>query len=144
MELWRRGGRYDVSNELHLKQFAVTLSLLCFALKVTVLSFIYSKESWRFRERGGIVCGCCGLEVSSWSVWLAVGKRECRGALDGWKEKEEGFLGRQLLFFVPRGWAADSCVKRESFRVFCGLRFFVVLSNCAKPPVNFLPPSPYD
>jgi hypothetical protein len=34
-----------VSNEVRLKQFAVTLSLLCFALKVTVLSFICSKES---------------------------------------------------------------------------------------------------
>jgi hypothetical protein len=29
------------------------------------------------------MCDCCGLEVSSWSVWLAVGKRECRGALVG-------------------------------------------------------------
>jgi len=34
------------------------------------------------------MCGCCGLEVSSWSVWLAAGKRECRGALDGLKEKK--------------------------------------------------------
>jgi len=30
------------------------------------------------RGDGGESVSCCGLEVSSWSVWLAVGKRESR------------------------------------------------------------------
>ncbi|KAL3577357.1 hypothetical protein D5086_022640 [Populus alba] len=32
MELWMRGGRYDVSNEVHLKQFAVIVFALLWKL----------------------------------------------------------------------------------------------------------------
>jgi len=35
----------------------------------------------------GRVCGCCGLEVSSWFVWLAAGQKECQGN-SGWLRGE--------------------------------------------------------
>jgi len=77
-------------------------TLLCFESYGTVF-YLFKRVLKIPRERGGIMCGCCGLEFSSWSVWLAAGKRECRGALVGWKEKEEGFLGRRLLFLSLEG-----------------------------------------
>ncbi|KAJ6965638.1 hypothetical protein NC652_003505 [Populus alba x Populus x berolinensis] len=45
------------------------------------------------------MCGCCGLEVSSWFVWLAAGKRECRGALSAERRRKRASLGGGSFFF---------------------------------------------
>ena len=64
----------------------------------------------------GTMRGCCGLEVSSWFVWLAVGKRECRGALSAERRRKRASLGGGSFFFSKEGWAAG-WLKRDGFRV---------------------------
>ncbi|KAJ6915479.1 hypothetical protein NC651_017466 [Populus alba x Populus x berolinensis] len=59
--------------------------------------------------------GCCGLEVSSWFVWLAAGKRECRGALPAERRRKRASLGGGSFFF--KGGCAAGWLKRDGFRV---------------------------
>ncbi|KAJ6977163.1 hypothetical protein NC653_029151 [Populus alba x Populus x berolinensis] len=42
--------------------------------------------------------GCCDFEVSSWFVWLAAGKRECRGALSTERRRKRASLGGGSFF----------------------------------------------
>ncbi|KAJ6915480.1 hypothetical protein NC651_017467 [Populus alba x Populus x berolinensis] len=62
------------------------------------------------RERGGggggTVCGYYSLEVSSWSVWLAVGKRKCMRALSTERRRKRASLGGGSFFFFKGSSAA--------------------------------------
>ncbi|KAJ6923471.1 hypothetical protein NC652_016946 [Populus alba x Populus x berolinensis] len=42
--------------------------------------------------------GYCGLEVSSWFVWLAARKRECMGALSVERRRKRASLGGGSFF----------------------------------------------
>jgi hypothetical protein len=51
------------------------------------------------RGDGGESVRLCGLEVSSWFVWLAAGQKECQGN-SGWLRGEgRASLGDSCFFF---------------------------------------------
>ncbi|KAG6794027.1 hypothetical protein POTOM_003260 [Populus tomentosa] len=54
------------------------------------------------------MCGCCGLEVSFWSVWLAVGKRECRELWPHLSEAKPVAEGRVTVKLLPNGVSCNS------------------------------------
>ncbi|KAJ6951484.1 hypothetical protein NC653_040805 [Populus alba x Populus x berolinensis] len=83
--------------------------------------------------------GCCGLEVSSWFVWLAAGKRECRGALSAERRRKRASLGGGTFFFSKKG--VQPAGLKEMGLGFCGCpNFFVfkLLSSKFSPPPLFL------
>ncbi|KAJ6951317.1 hypothetical protein NC653_040656 [Populus alba x Populus x berolinensis] len=81
------------------------------------------------------MCGCCGLEVSSCFVWLAAGKRECRGALLVKRRRKRASLGGGYFFFSKKG--VQPAGLKEMGLGFCECpNFFVLklLSSKFSPP----------
>ena len=71
----------------------------------------------------GTMRGCCGLEVSFWFVWLAVGKRECRGALSAERRRNRASLGGGSFFFSKEGGQPTGL--KEMGLGFCGCPNFL-------------------
>ena len=72
----------------------------------------------------GKMCGCCGLEVSSWFVWMATGKSECRGALSAERRRKRASLGGGSFF--SKGGMQPTSLKEMGLG-FCGCPNFFVL-----------------
>ncbi|KAJ7005055.1 hypothetical protein NC653_009770 [Populus alba x Populus x berolinensis] len=74
--------------------------------------------------------GCCGLEVSSWFVWLAARKRECRGAFSAKRRRKRTSLGGAPFFFLKEG--VQPAGLKEMGLGFCGCPNFLSL-NWSRP-----------